>query len=65
MFRFHGKWYSVKPKSFEPENLTHEIMWELVKGVEQKKAYREWYAKEQKLSSLIYPVIHNERGEYK
>lgn len=65
MFRFQGKWYSVKPKSFEPERQTHEIMWEIVKGAEQKKAYRDWYAKEQKLSSLIYPVIHNERNDSK
>jgi hypothetical protein len=62
MFRFCGKWYSVKPKSFEPERQTHEIMWEIARGVEQKKAYRDWYAKEQKISSLIYLVIHNERN---
>lgn len=63
MFRFQGKWYSVKPKSFEPERQTHEIMWDIVQGTEQKKAYRNWYANEKKISSLIYPVIHNERNE--
>lgn len=59
MFRFQGKWYSVKPKQFEPERQTHEIMWEIVKGKEPRKAYRDWYATENKISSILYPVIHN------
>jgi hypothetical protein len=61
MFRFQGKWYSVKPKPFEPERQTAEIMWTIAKGTDPKKAYREWFSREQKISSMIYPVIHNGR----
>jgi hypothetical protein len=56
-------WYSVNPKKNEPERQTHEIMWRIAKGADPQQAYREWYAREQKISSLIYPVIHNERGD--
>lgn len=61
MFRFQEKWYFVKPKQFEPERQTQEIMWELVKGTDSRKAYRDWYARENKISSMIYPVIHNDK----
>jgi hypothetical protein len=59
MFRFQGQWFTVKPKQFEPERQTHEIMWKVAGGTDSKKAYREWYEKERKISSLIYPVIYN------
>ncbi|NDG28989.1 hypothetical protein EB118_02685 [bacterium] len=59
MFRFQGNWFAVKPKQFEPERQTHEIMWAIARGVDPKKAYRDWYEREKKISSIIYPVIYN------
>jgi hypothetical protein len=55
MFRFNGKWYTVAPKAGEPERQTHAIMWKLASGTPVHQAYREWYALERKITSVIYP----------
>lgn len=62
MFRFDGKWFTVKPKQNEPERQTHEIMWKIAKGTDAKQAYREWYASEQKITTFFQEcrrIIHN------
>jgi hypothetical protein len=55
MFRFDGSWYTVKPKLGEPERQTHALMWKLASGTPQNQAYREWYARERKITSVLYP----------
>jgi hypothetical protein len=57
MFRLNGYWFVVAPKPGEPPRLTHHIMWNVAKGVDAQKAYREWYAKERKITSVLYPII--------
>ena len=55
MFRLNGKWYIVFPKAGEPERQTHAIMWSLASGTPVLQSYREWYARERKITSLLYP----------
>jgi hypothetical protein len=55
MFRLNGKWYTVVPKAGEPERQTHMIMWKLASGTPVHQAYREWYALERKITSVLYP----------
>ena len=55
MFRYNGKWYTVKHKLGEPERQTHAIVWKLASGTPQPQVYREWYARERKITSVLYP----------
>jgi hypothetical protein len=55
MFRCNGIWYTVTPKVGEPERQTHTLMWKLASGTPAAQAYREWYALERKITSVIYP----------
>lgn len=55
MFRYNGVWYTVKPKLGEPERQTHALMWKLASGTPQNQVYREWYARERKITSVLYP----------
>lgn len=55
MFRYNGSWYTVKPKLGEPERQTHSLMWKLASGTPRHQAYREWYAHERKITSVLYP----------
>ena len=54
LVRFHGRWFEINPKPFEPERMTTDVAWEqILHGVDAATAYRTWYEKQRKLSRLF------------
>ena len=63
--RYNGEWYKITPKPYEPERQTQEIAWTMLREplLKSSSAYREWYAREQKHASILYPSFRKEKHE--
>jgi hypothetical protein len=60
LIRYQGKWYSIKPKPYEPERQTEKIAWALVKGVSVNTAYRKMFAEHQEHAKVLYTIRKDE-----
>ncbi len=54
LVRFNGKWFQIRPRSYEPERMTTDVAWvQIREKVDAPTAYRLWFTKQRKLSRLL------------
>jgi hypothetical protein len=54
LVRYNGKWFSIRPRPFEPERMTTDIAWLQIKeGLTAAEAYRTWFENQRKISRLL------------
>jgi len=60
--RYKGKWYSIKPKPYEPERQTYKIAWMLAKNPDMTpaEAYRLFFEMERREAKVLYPSFRND-----
>jgi len=59
--RHNGKWYSIIPKSYEPERQTYQVAWlQILTGVTPEEAYRQYYETLRKESKLLCPSFRQD-----
>jgi hypothetical protein len=59
--RYNGKWYSIIPKSYEPERQTYQVAWlQILTGATPEEAYRQYYETLRKESKLLCPSFRQD-----
>lgn len=58
--RYNGEWYTITPKSYEPERQTFEVAWRMIKGESTQDAYRNWFAAERENAKIFYPSFRKD-----
>lgn len=54
LVRCNGKWFTIRPREFEPERMTTDIAWLQIKeGLSPAEAYRTWFETQCKISRLL------------
>jgi hypothetical protein len=54
--RIQGKWFSIRPKPYEPERQTYNIVSQIIRqNVSPEVAYKNWFEQERKDAKLLYP----------
>lgn len=63
--RYKGKWYTVKPKPYEPERQTYEIAWMLAKNPDMtpQEAYRLFFEKQREEAKVLYPSFRKDASD--
>jgi hypothetical protein len=52
--RYNGKWYTIAPKTFEPERMTTDVAWLQIKeGLTAEQAYVRWFEQQRKISRVL------------
>lgn len=64
VIRYNGKWFQIRPKTYEPERQTTEIAWDMIRdpSLTPMAAYKKWYSKERENAKVLYPSFRKENG---
>ena len=59
--RYNGKWFTVIPKSYEPERQTYQVAWmQITEGMPAEEAYRKYYETLRKESKVLCPSFRQD-----
>ena len=59
--RYNGKWYSIIPKSYEPERQTYQVAWtQILTGITAEEAYRKYYETLRKEVKVLCPSFRQD-----
>lgn len=60
MFRHKDQWFVVPSDTRQAQ----QVSWSMIlNGKTQNEASKEWYAKERKIASLLYPLLDKQAAE--
>ena len=59
--RYNGKWFTVIPKSYEPERQTYQVAWmQITEGIAAEEAYRKYFETLRKESKVLCPSFRQD-----